>query len=122
MMYEFPSEFNQGFCQNLSKRNQEAVLAKCRQNIYDNIVENANNSINKTTCTFSEELSAEHRTTLCEELLERFKDVEITFNIRDKNTGQPFKEYFSDIPTLTEFMSEYKYINITVNALTVDII
>ena len=87
-MHQFPADFTKESCNKLIQKSRNDLMATCRGTIYDNVIINANNCINTTTFKFSN-LKKKDRIILCGELIERFGELEIIFNLKEKYSSRP---------------------------------
>jgi len=107
-MQKFPENFNQQTCNDVRQKIQNATLYQCRQDIYDITVSNRSRGYETTIYEIPSDLGRTNEIILCEELLERFDSLDVTFNFTDEDREEDTTtQIFSNIDELKKFIFEH---------------
>lgn len=120
-MHQFPPDFNKESCQKIIQISHDELMANCRKSIYDHIIKQSNKRSNTITLSFPYTIEKDNRIILCGELMERFGNVEIKFNLKEKGSSYPMEYSFSDFNVLKTFISERNTFGIAIDSLKLNL-
>lgn len=121
-MDQFPDDFNTKTLKTFKDSNQIKLACNVRKNFHDMVIKDSHNGLQSSKLKFPINLNRIYRIKICEELLEKFNEITVTFDIKDCHGNYPLEKIFRGYPDdefLSEYISEYKNKSINIDTVTI---
>jgi hypothetical protein len=123
-MDRFPDDFNTKNLKKFRESNQKTLLCGIRKNFHEIVIKDSRAGLQSNRLKFPKNLNRIYRIKICEELLLKFDEITVTFNIKDPRIcgNYPLEKIFRGYPDdefLSEYMSENKNKSINIEIVTI---
>lgn len=130
-MDKFPEDFSTISFKKIRESNQKKLTNTVRKTFYDTVIRDDKSGLQESKLIFPKELHNEYRIILCNELLEKFDKIKITFDRDHKyptfgftdpleqtfNSADVFKSYINP-PYNNSIVNINERKKLTINAIT----
>jgi hypothetical protein len=123
-MDQFPDDFNTKTLKKFKDSNQIKLACNVRKNFHDMVIKDSHDGLQSSRLKFPKNLNRIYRIKICEELLKKFSEITVTFDIKDPHIcgNYPLEKIFRGYPDdefLSEYISENKNKSINIETVTI---